>query len=44
MTKYEKTQDGLIIIFEVALCCLKNLKKFRSLLKKKIGKARVYNI
>ena len=38
MTKKEKVTDGLIIIFEVALCYLKNFKKFKALLKKKISK------
>lgn len=36
MTKFEKIEAGLIIVFEVVLCTLKNGKKFRILLKKKV--------
>ncbi len=36
MTKYEKVESCLIIIFEVTLCTLKNWKKFRGILKKKV--------
>ena len=36
MTKFEKIEAGLIIVFEVILCVLKNEKKFRTPLKKKI--------
>ena len=35
MTKFEKIEAGLIIVFEVILCVLKNEKKFRTLLKDK---------
>lgn len=38
MTKFEKIETGLIIVFEVVLCTLKNGKKFRNLLKKKVSK------
>ena len=40
MTKFEKIETGLIIIFEVVLCTLKNGKKFRNLLKKKVSKTK----
>lgn len=40
MTKFEKIETGLIIVFEVVLCTLKNAKKFRNLLKKKVSKAK----
>lgn len=40
MTKYEKTESCLILGFEVLLCVLKNFKKFRSVLKKKVSKAK----
>lgn len=40
MTKFEKIETGLIIIFEAVLCTLKNGKKFRNLLKKKVSKTK----
>ena len=40
MTKFEKIETGLIIVFEVVLCTLKNAKKFRNLLKKKVSKTK----
>ena len=40
MTKFEKIETGLIIVFEVVLCTLKNGKKFRNLLKKKVSKTK----
>ena len=40
MTKFEKIETGLIIVFEVVLCTLKNANKLRNLLKKKVSKTK----
>lgn len=40
MTKYEKTETCLILGFEVLLCILKNFKKLRSVLHKKVSRVK----